>query len=491
MRPESSACINSSEMKSQSLDMSEELVSVVSDDDDFMNNLEENHLEENEDESDRIMFDDKIANVISKQMPPNASDPQNVDSLIAFQMAKLSVADREKAYMDVHGIPDLVEESPELIQKSLSELEHEIDMLPDKKAYSIAERLDPEYVRDRDFCLAFLRCEKFDCQKAALRIIRHFQTKLDLFGEDKLAMDITQDDLDMDDMDAVYSGAGRFLNAYDSGGRIINFLVGVPKVYKTDAVCDIFGSTTYFQLRRAFYNIMVAFRDNAEVQRRGAVAIGWTVGNVNGTAGDNADMNWKLPRLHEGTPMRASAVHLCYTDDTWKDSMAVMRSGLNKQIQVRVRVHHGTIQECMQHLRRHGINPTSIPVNENGEISDQLEYCRRLEQLRKHERLKYPLRHIIGVPSAQDVLLGKGTPFQNHAGNKSLRQVVSDRYKEYEKAQKGLKKVIAKEIVDAIRGNGGLFLKQDGKKWIPVNGEVAVLKVSAAFRTLRLKGGTK
>jgi len=210
--------------------MNEELV-VVGSDKGFLN------LEENTDERGKVTDDDNVADVFSRQVPPNASDPKSADSLIASLMAKLSVADREKAYMDVHGLPDdHAEESPELIQESLMLLQNEIDFLSDKKAYSIAEQLGPKYTQDRDFRLAFLRCEKFDCQKAALRIVRHFQMKLDLFGEDKLAMDITQDDLAMDDMDALYSAAGRFLNAYDSGGRIINFIVGVPKIYTTGAL---------------------------------------------------------------------------------------------------------------------------------------------------------------------------------------------------------------------------------------------------------------
>ena len=132
-------------------------------------------------------------------------------------MAKLSVADREKAYMDIHGISEDAEKPPELILVCLVLLQNEIDSLSDKKAYNIAQRLDPEYVRDRDFRLAFLRCENFDCKKAALQIIRHFQIKLDLLGEDKLAMDITQDDLDRDDMNVLYSAVGGFSNAYDMG----------------------------------------------------------------------------------------------------------------------------------------------------------------------------------------------------------------------------------------------------------------------------------
>ncbi|KAL3927398.1 MAG: hypothetical protein SGBAC_013102 [Bacillariaceae sp.] len=182
---------------------------------------------------------DKSADVFARQVPPNASDPQSADSLIALQMAKLSVADREKVYMEVHGIPDFVAETPEVIHQSLLDLQVEIDKLPDKKAYSLTARQDPSYVEDKEFRLAFLRCEKFNCQKAALRIIRHFQMKLYLFGVDKLALDIIQDDLDTDDMAILYGGTGRFLKVLDAGGRLINLVVKLPKLVKTDAVVSL------------------------------------------------------------------------------------------------------------------------------------------------------------------------------------------------------------------------------------------------------------
>ncbi|CAJ1948875.1 unnamed protein product [Cylindrotheca closterium] len=111
------------------------------------------------------------------RVPSNASDPESADSLIASQMAKLSVTDREKVYMAVHGIPDdFIAETPELIRNSLLRLQHEIDSLPDKKACDIAERLAPAYTQDKDFRLAFLRCEQFDCNKAALRFLNAYDT---------------------------------------------------------------------------------------------------------------------------------------------------------------------------------------------------------------------------------------------------------------------------------------------------------------------------
>ena len=128
-------------------------------------------------------------------------------------------------------------------------------------------------------------------------------------------------------------------------------------------------------------------------------------------------------------------------------------------------------------------------MNDKGEVINWLDHCKWLKEQRKLERMRYPPRNTIGVPSSQDVLLGKGAPFQNHAGNKNLRLVVEERYKEYEKAQKGAKKQIAEDVIENIRQNGGLFLKQDGAQWVLADHKTVVLKVSAAFRTLRLKGG--
>ena len=130
-------------------------------------------------------------------------------------------------------------------------------------------------------------------------------------------------------------------------------------------------------------------------------------------------------------------------------------------------------------------------MNDKGNMTDLFEDRQRLEEQRQQERLKYPTRRTIAVPFREDVLLGKGTPFQIHTGNKKLRQFVSDRYKKYERAHKGEKKAVAQEIVDIIRGNGGLFLKQDGNRWVPVNDDVSMVKISALFRYLRLKSGTK
>jgi hypothetical protein len=174
--------------------------------------------------------------LLSGTVPQEAINADYIDSMIAKQMSRLSVQDREKAYMDVHGVSDLVEETPEMVEGGLVQLEREILLLKERAAYDLADSMDPAYTRNRDFRLAFLRTELFDSQQAALRLIRHFQMKLDLFGRERLVMEITQDDLDKDDMEAVYSGSGRFLPATDRAGRLINFVVTRLGVFSTTSL---------------------------------------------------------------------------------------------------------------------------------------------------------------------------------------------------------------------------------------------------------------
>lgn len=82
---------------------------------------------------------------------------------------------------------------------------------------------------------------------------------------------------------------------------------------------------------------MVAIRDFPKVQQRGSVFVGWGVADMKGT--DNDDSYWKVPKFNQGSPLRVSALHMCYTNEVWKDRLAMMQLALNTQLQVRVRLH--------------------------------------------------------------------------------------------------------------------------------------------------------
>lgn len=174
-------------------------------------------------------YDLSSGNFWSANIPRDAMNSDLIDSITAKEMSKLSIQDRENAYMDVHGVPDTVKETPEFVDRGLDQMEREINLINKRDAYDLAESIDPEYTKNRDFRLAFLRTDLFDSRLAALRIVGHFEMKLDLFGMEKLAMDITQDDLNMKDMDLLYSGYGRILDCTDRAGRIVYLTVTPQK----------------------------------------------------------------------------------------------------------------------------------------------------------------------------------------------------------------------------------------------------------------------
>ena len=164
--------------------------------------------------------DEEIA-VLPDVVPSDGPDPSATDSMVAQLMNRLSIREREKVLYDLHGIREEIEETPELLRTALAQMEVEIGLLSEKDAYEIASQQDNSYVQDRDFRVKFLRADDFDGKQAALRFVRHFQAKLDLFGAEKLTKTIVQDDLNKMDMDVLYSGYSQNLPARDSSGRIV------------------------------------------------------------------------------------------------------------------------------------------------------------------------------------------------------------------------------------------------------------------------------
>jgi hypothetical protein len=168
-----------------------------------------------------VVGGEDTAKILIENLPENATNIDVVDALIAKQMMKLSVEEREKVYMDLHAVKIGSIETKEAIDAGLDSLNEEIEKLHDKHAYNIAWSVNSKHVENRSFRVAFLRADSFDARKAALRIVRHFQVKLDLFGDDKLVMDIVQDDLDRETMEAMHCGRGQWLDAKDRAGRRI------------------------------------------------------------------------------------------------------------------------------------------------------------------------------------------------------------------------------------------------------------------------------
>ena len=79
---------------------------------------------------------------------------------IVAQTAKdlnaMSIEDRERLFEEINGVSSVIDETPELVEKSLSELNDEIARVRvDKSAYNLAMQMRPELKTDRKFGLMF------------------------------------------------------------------------------------------------------------------------------------------------------------------------------------------------------------------------------------------------------------------------------------------------------------------------------------------------
>eukprot|EP00934_Nitzschia_sp_Nitz4_P001633 Nitzschia sp. Nitz4//scaffold267_size26297//16293//17471//NITZ4_008270-RA/size26297-processed-gene-0.30-mRNA-1//-1//CDS//3329544908//1633//frame0 len=93
-------------------------------------------------------------------------------------------------------------------------------------------------------------------------------------------------------------------------------------------------------------------------------------------------------------------------------------------------------------------------------------------------------------PSDDDILLGRGKPYQNHPGNRRMLKIIDKFRRQYTTARREARRAIAQHVVDVIEEDGkARFLRrvaEDEMLWEPVEREVAIAKVCHALRSKKL-----
>lgn len=155
----------------------------------------------------------------------------DVDVLLANDLNTLSFKERDFLYEEIHGVSEVIEETEELIQRSLAEMEQELRRIPEKPDYEEAMRRCPGYVEDRRFRLMFLRAKHFNTKEAAALLTRYLKGKRELFGDATLCRRVCYSDLDEDDKACLASGTYQWIPARDRAGRPIacDFMGLLPK----------------------------------------------------------------------------------------------------------------------------------------------------------------------------------------------------------------------------------------------------------------------
>ena len=156
----------------------------------------------------------------ASSLPQTEEEANIVDDLLADELAELSLLEHDKVMFDLHGLATEIEETEEMIQTSLDEMEKEIQKIQKKPAFDKAMKLNPSHVQSRELRIRFLRCEYFKCKNAAKRLVLHFEKKEMLFGDGEvLGRDVQLSDMSAKDLEHIKSGGIQILPSRDISGR--------------------------------------------------------------------------------------------------------------------------------------------------------------------------------------------------------------------------------------------------------------------------------
>ena len=216
----------------------------------------------------------------SRQSMTLREQEHSIDILLAKELNQLSFRERNDINEEIHGVSTLyaVEETPELISRSLEELRFEVAHnvpIYRRRAYERSQQIYQQqqqqwehphknaennknnnknkqhnnsagYINNPDFLLLFLRRDLFDIRKAASRLANFMELVYELWGEIALTEKTwkSQAYLDPFELKILRSGTLQCLQGRDRAGRRIlaNFADNYSEKYTVQNRVSFFSS---------------------------------------------------------------------------------------------------------------------------------------------------------------------------------------------------------------------------------------------------------
>eukprot|EP00934_Nitzschia_sp_Nitz4_P000827 Nitzschia sp. Nitz4//scaffold83_size84149//32530//36503//NITZ4_005171-RA/size84149-processed-gene-0.73-mRNA-1//1//CDS//3329558938//827//frame0 len=404
----------------------------------------------------------------TNRFPQTEEEASRADALLAKELERLSIKEREVILYDIHGVSDAKPEDPLVVEQKLLELDRELNKCRhDNDAFKKAIVLNRPYAASSSFRLLFLRKERFDVQRAAQLITRHFEIKRKLFGDgDVLARPVYQSDLGEREIQSLQSGFVRLWPGRDSAGRAVIFLE-TPKSIKPS--CDNFH---YVHYRVAWYMAMKALED-AVTQRIGAV---WVVSlEYKETEEVSVEQSIGMNTTQAVVPLNILSQHFCYQHPEKRPYLTGLHMFAEDSMRPRTRLHCGSPNEVKLKLQTFGIPTDHFPWTQDP-VSCLKTHQKWLDAERLREGLPKPevspadacspdsgdyQDQDVITPQRFDVLFGRTIYARRHTGTLRAMHIIEMNFESYEKSGRYQKMEMAEKIVKNIQECEGRFLRQD------------------------------
>ncbi|KAL3912133.1 MAG: hypothetical protein SGILL_007006 [Bacillariaceae sp.] len=365
-----------------------------------------------------------------------------VEGLLANEMEKLSLNEREEIDDQIHGFSSLAaqESSPELIEDALIAMDNELKKLPSSKltqAFQKGIDMNSAYLHDKAFRLKFLRAEKFHAQKAASRFCKWLNVLHVHFGDAALQRPLFMSDLGKEEMKLLRIGSAQFLGSRDRCGRRVAIFL------------DSMGGSDKFSLKVSVY-LFSAISDDELTQQYGLVFV--MKPNFDFKQMMDSDQQRQSEEFLDGMPLRYTAFHMwMFPEDTAESSalQAIIRGlvllALGKERRMLTRIHTGPRTEIEYQLRnKYGIPTSEIPLTSSGKIKTNylttwINYQKSVDDYRKLNGNHQP-SSLVGVecPDFRSIVFRRQynagsmiLDINKHPPNKVFDNILASRVEEF------------------------------------------------------------
>mmetsp|Transcript_9233 Transcript_9233/g.22680 ORF Transcript_9233/g.22680 Transcript_9233/m.22680 type:complete len:602 (+) Transcript_9233:39-1844(+) len=444
-----------------------------------------------------------IENPHTKAAP--APTDETTESILANELNKLSFTERETINEEIHcvNIGNNIEETPENLTEYLRGLQTELENLcsTDGSAKGIAFAFKrsqdifgstPEkgtIFNSKDFRLMFLRCERFDCKKAALRLCYYADVMYEMYGDFALERKNKLSDMTEDELAIMKLGHCQYIPHRDRAGRRIY-------VHFYSETWDHLSTKQRMRICQFYFVSMLS--NDVDCQSRGMVLLFW-MHNVNFKLDSFMARSNVQTRLTRALPFRVGAAHYFFpSSDTYEKkgsfALAKILCRVANNVKPYIRVHWGSPMECLYTLESFGVGAKYFPLDVNTGQIERANNNRTLDLYAAIERNPKVLNKIVEYPHHSDILLGRGQIVMNHPGNIMFRNYIQSKLDLYTNIRS--KKESTRWTWDVVRTfktqYGARFLKEeridtDLTAWFEISNELARSKVRIAFRDARTR----
>jgi len=397
------------------------------------------------------------------------------DNLLSKELLQLSANDRNDREEEIHGVRCLApDETSRLVEDSLHKLAIELDeVIPvSKKLAYLQSQQRPAsaaFINSRDFRLRFLRCELFNCRKAAERMVRVCDCLLNLFGRYALERQIKLSDFTNAELKAIRKGRLQLLPFRDRTGRRIVILFPGAQGLK-EKISNNQTQVRVLQIKTFLYLSYIVGSD-VDAQRRGVVFLVWFDAMLEtSTSLDVSGIVSGGVKSHQISMIRGSAFHICSPDTLFyrlQRSILCLNIG---RYRTKMRIHLGESMELRYILDGYGISTDTIPISWTGTVKVgylkqwlRIRHCLEDPSFYKHRcndsafcsktcnnmntskpcicKFSPPIE----CPYLNDILYKKGKSAKKHPGNDHFRSSIQTKYER--------ERFSSSEIVDANHQN--------------------------------------